>query len=370
MKHEEESLGIYIHVPFCRTRCRYCDFYRVGENHERISRFLAALAQEIDGSVEYHDRTVGTIFFGGGTPSLLTPAQVASVLDHVGRRFRIAPDAEVTAEANPSDLDFERMRGLRQAGVNRLSIGVQSFNDRELTLLGRRHDAARARAVVERSRSAGFDNVSIDLMLATPGQTEAGFHHSVDEAIVLEPEHVSVYLLEVHPRSEIDGLRRARPRLFPSEEVQRRRYLAAVERLGEAGLAQYEVSNFSVPGRESRHNLRYWRLEPYLGFGPAAHSAVDGRRWRHPPDLGAYLEEPLAREPLPSDPIRERIFLGLRLRQGLRESDVASALGLNSKDWSSRVESLAPFLEHHEGRLRLSLEGILVSTSVLAELLG
>jgi len=363
-------LGIYVHVPFCRTRCRYCDFYRVGENRERISRFLAALAAEIDGSEEFHGREVDTVFLGGGTPSLLSPAQIGLVLDRLGERFDIVGGAEVSMEGNPSDLSPERLRAIRRAGVNRLSVGVQSFNDRELSLLGRRHDAARARAVVRSGREAGFENVSLDLMLATPGQTEAAFRRTLEETIALETDHVSVYLLEVHPRSEIDGLRRARPRLFPSEEAQRRRYLRTVEALEAAGLAQYEISNFARPGCESRHNLKYWRLEPYLGFGPAAHSAVGDRRWQHPASLAAYLEQPLARQELPSDPKRERIFLGLRLRQGLEESELVSALEIDPDEWASRRDKLAPFLESRHGRLRLSLEGILVSTSVLAELLG
>ncbi len=335
-----------------------------------MARFLAALEREIEGSREFHGRSVDTIFFGGGTPSLLTAPQIASVLDRLAGRFSIDSNAEVTAEANPSDLDLDRLRALRRAGINRLSVGVQSFNDRELNLLGRRHDAAKAREVVRASRQAGFDNLSIDLMMATPGQTAAGFRHSLDEAIALDLDHLSVYLLEVHPRSEIDGLRRKRPRLFPSEESQRRRYLTAVERLEGAGLAQYEVSNFSRAGRESRHNLKYWRLDPYLGLGPAAHSAIGGLRWQHPANLGAYLVDPLARQPLPSDPCRERVFLGLRLRQGLPEVEVAAALGLDAAQWSSRLEPLVPFVERSGGRLRLNLEGILVSTSVLAELLG
>lgn len=365
-----EALGIYVHVPFCRTRCRYCDFYRVGENGDRMSRFLDALAEEIDGSTEFHGRAVDTVFFGGGTPSLLAPARIGEILDRLRRRFLVADSAEVTAEANPSDLDLDRLRDLHAAGVNRLSVGVQSFNDRELALLGRRHDGARARTVVELARQAGFDNLSIDLMLATPGQTEAGFRATIEEAVELSPDHVSVYLLEIHSRSEMDALRRTRPGLFPSEEVQRKRYLAAVNRLEEAGLAQYEVSNFATRGRESRHNLKYWRLQPYLGLGPAAHSAINGSRWQHPANLKSYLERPLARQPLPSDPRRERVFLGLRLRRGLPEAEVASALGLDPGHWRERLDSLAPFFERSEGRLRLSLEGILVSTSVLAELLG
>ncbi|MGE5233045.1 MAG: radical SAM family heme chaperone HemW [Acidobacteriota bacterium] len=364
------TLGIYVHVPFCRTRCRYCDFYRVGENGERQARFLAALAAEIDGLEAYAGRPVDTVFFGGGTPSLLDAGQVGAVLDRLSGRFALDRRAEVTLEANPSDLDARKLRALRAAGVNRLSVGVQSFNDRELQLLGRRHDAARAAGCVDWARDAGFDNLSLDLMLAIAGQTEASFARSLERAVALQPDHLSLYLLEVHAQSEMDFLRRERPRLFPGEEAHRRRYLRTAERLTAAGFAHYEISNFARPGRECRHNLKYWRREPYLGLGPAAHSAVDGRRFRHAADLAAYLADPLAVEELESDPASERVFLGLRLAEGVSEADVLAGAALDESELGRRLSRLAPFVESRRGRLRLTREGFLVSNAVLAELLA
>ncbi len=242
----EARLGLYVHVPFCRTRCRYCDFYRVGENAARMELFLAALHREI-ALVEMPEEVgpVDSIFLGGGTPSLLTPVQVEAVLEALGGRFRSTASPEVSMEANPSDLDAETLAAFRQAGVNRLSLGVQSLCDRELRLLGRRHDAERAENCVAWARAAGFDNVSLDLMLGIPGQTAASFRRTVERAIGLATDHVSVYLLEVHPGSEIDGLRRNRPGLFPSDEAQCRRYEWLAERLPAAGLEQYEISNFA-----------------------------------------------------------------------------------------------------------------------------
>jgi len=362
------SLGIYVHVPFCRTRCRYCDFYRVGENRERMGLFLAALRREIDGWSALHGRPVETVFFGGGTPSLLAPEEIERVLLLLARRFALAPDAEITVEANPSDLDLARLQALRACGVNRLSVGVQSFSDRELALLGRRHDAARAARVVGEARASGFANLSLDLMLAIPGQTEASFRRSLARAVDLAPDHLSLYLLEVHAGSEIDGLRRERARLFPGEEAQRRRYLATRERLGAAGYEHYEISNFARPGFACRHNLRYWRGEDWLGLGPAAHSLVDGRRFRHPADLGAWLADPLASEPLPCDPAAERVYLGLRLAEGIDESALL-ATGLARPEIERRLARLAPFVERQAGRLRLTADGLLVSNPVLAELL-
>ncbi len=365
---EESGLGLYLHVPFCRTRCRYCDFYRVGENRGRMDRFLVALHREIDGWTEYHGRPVDSIFLGGGTPSLLEPAEIGEVLGHLRERFPTRPEVEVTAEANPSDLTPERLGGLRAAGVNRLSIGVQSFVDRELQLIGRRHDAARAETVFRQAQEAGFERLSIDLMIGIPGQTDGSFAASLGRALELAPDHLSLYLLEVHPGSEIDGLRRNRPRLFAGEEAQRRRYLQMRRRLLAAGYRHYEISNFARPGQECRHNLRYWRCEDWLGLGPAAHSAIDARRFRHLPDLERWIAAPLEVEELPADRASERVFLGLRLEEGI-DPALLTATGLDPTDLETRIARLSDFVEHHNGRIRLTPEGYLLSNPVLAELL-
>jgi oxygen-independent coproporphyrinogen-3 oxidase len=363
-----DALGLYLHVPFCRTRCRYCDFYRVGENRPRMRRYLAALAREIDGWTALHGRRVDTVFFGGGTPSLLEPAEIAAVLDRLRAVFAFDAGAEITAEANPSDLDPERLAGLRRAGIDRLSIGVQSLVARELELIGRRHDAERAVAGVVEARRAGFENLSIDLMVGVPAQTGGSFTATLARAVELEPDHLSLYLLEMHEGSEIDFLRRRRPRLFAGEEALRRRYLAMRERLTAAGFRQYEISNFARPGRECRHNLKYWTGGQWLGLGPAAHSSLDGRRFRHLPDLEAYCVDPLAVEPLDSDPAEERVLLGLRTADGIDEAWLGAA-GVTPAEIDRRLERLAPFVDRRDGRLRLTVEGYLVSNAVLAELL-
>jgi len=363
------TLGLYLHVPFCRTRCRYCDFYRVGENRQRMDRFVVALDAEIAGwGKRYGGRRVESVFFGGGTPSLLEPGEIGAILRRIAGAFDLAADAEVTAEANPSDLTLARLVGLREAGVGRLSIGVQSLVDRELRLLGRRHDAADAAKVVERARQAGFERLSLDLMIGIPAQTDGSFAGSVERAIALAPDHLSLYLLEVHDGSELDYLRRERPRLFAGEEAQRRRYLAMRRRLLAAGYGHYEISNFARPGAECRHNLRYWRCQEWLGLGPAAHSFVDGRRFRHRPDLEGWIDDPLAIEDLPADPAAERVFLGLRLAEGIAPELLEEA-GLAAGEAARRIGRLAPFLEWRSGRLALTPEGYLLSNSVLAELL-
>jgi putative oxygen-independent coproporphyrinogen III oxidase len=363
-------LGLYVHVPFCRTRCRYCDFYRVGENRPRMELFLAALGREIAGVEPPPGHRVDSIFLGGGTPSLLEPRAVHSLLGALRQRFPGAADCEVSLESNPSDLSVDRLAGYRAAGINRLSLGVQSLSDRELTLLGRRHDARRAADCVAWARAAGFANLSLDLMLGIPGQTAASFRRTVEGALALAPDHLSVYILEVHAGSEIDGLQRRRPALFPSEEAQCRRYEWLAEALPAMGYEHYEISNFARPGARCRHNLKYWRREPYLGFGPSAHSCLGSRRWRRPADLVAYLADPLAAEPQTSGEREEIVFLGLRLADGLDLGELSALLGRRSEGVRRRLAELAPLVEIDGDRVRFTVRGFLVSNAVLGEVLG
>jgi oxygen-independent coproporphyrinogen-3 oxidase len=365
-----ETLGVYVHVPFCRTRCRYCDFYRVGENAARMDLFLRALSREIEGVSMPSASAVDSVFLGGGTPSLLSPEQVSDVLGELRQRFRLTSDCEISLESNPSDLTVERLDSYRRVGVNRLSVGVQSLCDRELELLGRRHDARHAERCVSWAREAGFDNVSIDLMLGIPGQTAAGFRRTVERAVGLGIDHLSVYLLEVHAGSEIDGLRRLRPALFPSEEAQCRRYEWLAGRLPSGGLEQYEISNFARRGARCRHNMKYWHRKPFLGFGPSAHSCVGDRRWRRPPDLQGYLAAPLAEEEQATDEREESIFLGLRLVEGVELEDLAARLDLDGAALALRIGAMAPYLELVDERVRFTVRGFLVSNAVLTELLS
>jgi oxygen-independent coproporphyrinogen-3 oxidase len=372
-----DSLGIYVHVPFCRTRCRYCDFFRVGENRAKQTEFLAALARQI-AAAPLAGRPVETVFLGGGTPSLLSPVEVGGVLAQLRRRYAIDPAAEISLEANPSDLRPEILQELRAVGVNRLSLGVQSFVDHELSLLGRRHGAAGAADCVRWAKAAGFDSVSVDLMLAIPAQTDARFRATLKQTLELEPHHVSLYILEVHERSEMDFLRRERPGLFAGEEAQRRRYLSACATLREAGYEHYEISNFARPGFRSRHNLRYWQCRPVIGFGPSAHSFDGERRWRCPADLPAYLADPTRQEPVTTELALEAAFLGLRLREGislevlLRATGAAAGSGgatPGQVEIERRLQRVRPFAEQCGDRIRLTEEGFVLSTPVIARLL-
>ncbi len=365
----DRLLGLYVHFPFCRTRCRYCDFYRVGENAGKIALFLAALGREVAAVRGVEGRVVDSIFLGGGTPSLLTPRQVTDVLDALAARFELSADCEISIECNPSDLSLARLEAYRAAGVGRLSLGVQSFNDRELRLLGRRHDGDRAAACIGWALQAGFERVSLDLMLGIPGQSAAGFRKTTERALELETDHLSVYLLEVHRGNEIDALRRRRPGLFPSEAAQCRRYEWLAERCATAGFEHYEISNFARSGARSRHNLKYWRCDDYIGFGPSAHSCMGERRWSRPRDLGGYLADPTIEVTEESNPAEERIFLGLRLSDGVAVEELAKQLGLSADRCLSRLSRLEDYLELIEDRVRFTIRGFLVSNAVLAEIL-
>lgn len=362
--------GLYIHVPFCRTRCRYCDFYRVGERADRVEAFLGALHREIE-ETPHGGAEVDTVFLGGGTPSLLAPPAVERILGALSETFELRAGAEISMEANPSDLDAERIAAYRSVGVTRLSLGVQSFSDRELSLLGRRHDADRAAEVLTAALAAGFpDGVSADVMIGIPGQTRGGFSATLDRLLGIGPDHVSAYILEVHEGTEFDGLLRMRPDLFPSEGETADRYRALVMRLERAGYDQYEISNFARDGRRCRHNLKYWRGDPVIGFGPAAHSTGAGTRWRHEADLARYLADPLRTEEVPSEPGPERIFLGLRLSEGVLLSEMGAHLGLAEEELRGRLRPLESYLRLDEDRVRFTLDGFLLSTDLMAEILS
>ncbi|MBW8862766.1 MAG: radical SAM family heme chaperone HemW [Acidobacteria bacterium] len=285
--------GLYIHVPFCSAICNYCNFNRGLFDADLKTRYVDALVAEINQPSSIHhpsaisrqpsaiDSAADTIYFGGGTPSLLEPEEIARIVRACEEAFDVSADREVTMEANPETVSEARLAAYRAAGVNRLSFGVQSFRDEELRRLSRLHDADRARVAVAEARAAGFDNVSVDLMMWLPQQSVSQWLESVDAAIALAPEHLSLYLLEVYPNAPLkDDMARARWSQAPDEDAATM-YVEAMERLEAAGLAQYEISNVARAGRRSRHNLKYWSDGEWLGFGCGAHSTRGGARWKN-----------------------------------------------------------------------------------------
>lgn len=367
-------LGLYVHIPFCTAICHYCNFNRglLDESLKRV--YLGALRAEI-ARVDSHPRA-DTVYFGGGTPSLLTPDEIAEVLEVVTRVVRLDSDAEISIEANPETLDAARLDGFRRVGINRLSIGVQSFGDAELARLGRVHDAAGAEAAYRMARAAGFDNVNLDLMMWLPGQSLEAWAASVDRLIGLDPDHASLYILELYPNAPLrETMARARWTQAPDEDAADM-YVRGLERLDAAGYVQYEISSVAKPGHACRHNLKYWADGEWLGFGCGAHSTRHGARWKNESAVEAYV----ATVRSGADPAGERhrstdgdlaaeaLFTGLRLARGL---DVGRVAGRYGVDVDARYgPALEPFMEGgllREGaRLWLTREGMLLANEVMA----
>jgi oxygen-independent coproporphyrinogen-3 oxidase len=282
--------SLYLHIPFCEHKCVYCDFYSL-EHLDGIGQFCEALATEIE---LYRDfgaaEKVETIFFGGGTPSLLPLRELEEILRHLASVFSIETGAEITLEANPGTIDSEKLRAYRSFGINRLSVGVQSFDNDELKFLTRVHDAGEAKESVRRAREAGFDNINIDLIFALPSQTPARWQETVRQAVELGPEHISAYNLIVEQGTPLARMvSQQSVQLLPSDE-EAEMYLWTMETLRRAGYEHYEVSNYAKPGRACRHNINYWNHTNYIGFGPSAHSFWNRRRWWNIANLSTYFD--------------------------------------------------------------------------------
>ena len=369
-------LGLYLHIPFCSAICNYCNFNRGLYEESLKQRYVAALCEEIRRAGLEGQSGADTIYFGGGTPSLLEPQDVSLLIGSCRTAFAMPPDVEITLEANPETVTRETLSAFRTAGVNRLSFGVQSFRDEELKRLSRLHDAARAREAYAWARQAGFDNVSFDLMMWLPGQTREQWLESVDALIELSPDHASLYLLELYPNAPLrDEMARAGQTRSPDDEAADM-YLAAMERLDEGGYGQYEISNVARPGRRARHNLKYWTDGEWMGFGCGAHSTRRGVRWKNVSVTAEYvqrvadgLEVVSERRVLaPSTQVEEALFMGLRLVDGVDLEDVNTRYGVDV--WGRYGPSLEPYLEQgilrKEGsRLRLTRQGLLLSHEVM-----
>lgn len=371
-------LGLYLHVPFCSAICNYCNFNRGLYDRGLKDRYVAAVRREI--AARGDGEAADTIFFGGGTPSLLEPAEVAALIDACREAFALASDSEITLEANPETVTPERLEGFRAAGVNRLSYGVQSFRDVELERLSRLHSASRATDAFAMARAAGFDNISLDLMMWLPQQSVAQWLESVETLIALEPDHASLYLLEVYPNSPLrDEMARAKWSLAPDDDAAEM-YLEAMARLDRSGYRQYEISNVARPGRESRHNLKYWTDGEWLGFGCGAHSTRGAVRWKNLSSTTEYVtavekggQLDAERRPLTNrDALEEALFMGLRLAEGIDLNAVKLRYGVDV--WSTYGAELGQFREDgllvYDGRLlRLSRAGMLLANEIAAKFL-
>lgn len=373
------ELSLYIHVPFCARKCAYCDFNAYSGLGALADDFVRALLQEIE-TTEERGRAVSTVFFGGGTPTYLSAEQLGAILEALRRSFCLSEEAEITTEANPATVDAAKFAALRQAGFNRLSIGVQAFDDRLLARVDREHSAEEAAEAVAAARRAGFDNLSLDLMFGLPTQTRADWDASLERALALGPEHLSLYALTIEPGTRFERLHAGGKLPLPAEEDELWMYERAIERLAHAGFVHYEVSNFARPGYCSRHNLTYWHNGEYLGFGPGAVSYLRGRRWtkeKFPPryvakvqtgvDLSVESEELEA-----AGTLAETLMLGLRLRDGISLYTIDRRFGGGVEERFGPVfERLtaAGLLEREGDTLRLTHRGLLFANDVFVEFL-
>lgn len=383
-------LGIYLQVPFCQTKCTYCNFHTGVFSSDLYAPYVESLCREIAeyprllrefAIVPVSDAIVDTVYFGGGTPSLLDPAGVARALDAMRARFECRFE-EVTLEADPETITLEKAAAWREAGFNRISMGVQSFQDDELKPAGRMHrreDIFRSAQVL---RKAGFQNISFDLIAGLPHQTHESWEESVTQTIALRPEHVSIYLMEIDEGSRLglevlnEGTRYSASAI-PDDDSMAAFYDRACERLASAGYVHYEISNWALPGYESRHNLKYWRREPYFGIGAGAHSFNGSQRWANAHDPAAYVAAiQQGRFPVEQvanvshgEALEEELFLGLRQLAGIDLAGIESKYGANLKP---RVEELRAqgLLEWNGTLLRLAPDRLTVSNEILVNLLS
>ena len=371
--------GIYIHIPFCKSRCSYCDFATdVWRNDEAVERYVVALAEEISNFKFQISNSktaeIDSIYFGGGTPSLLSPAQLDRILKIVNDKFNLATDIEITLEMNPATATAKKLAAFRSSGVNRASFGVQTFDDRALKLLARGHDADDARTTFKMLRDAGFDNVSFDLIAGLPGQTLDAWKENLDEAIAISPEHLSLYLLEIHEGTPLAEQVRSKRQPQPDSELAVEMYELMLESLADAGYLQYEISNFAKPGFGSRHNSKYWTLDPVFGFGVSAHSFDGHQRYANERDTAKYVallernESPeVMREDI--DEASEFIFLGLRLEKGISLLEYKQRFCRDLKNqFSNEIAHLIgdDLIRENENRLQLTHRGKLYSNEVFA----
>jgi oxygen-independent coproporphyrinogen III oxidase len=384
-------LSIYLHIPFCTTKCTYCAFNTYTHLENLIPPFVDALSAEVNflasGLTERTD--IGTVFFGGGTPTLLSPQQLGRILQQIRERFNLLHDAEITAEANPNDLDLAYLKALREVGFNRLSIGMQSSNANELRLFARRHDYETVIEVIPQTREAGFDNINLDLIYGIPNQTLETWRETLDATITLNPEHISLYALGLEDDTPLKEWVEQGRVPSPDDDLTADMYELATEMLGEAGYVQYEISNWSKPGREARHNLQYWKNLPYAGLGPGGHGFAGGVRYAtilSPQRYIKTIQEAKGKSfKFPYTPatvdaviverdaeIAETLIMELRLlKDGVSRRNFSDRFGVDLVELHQPVISKYQrygLLEVTDERVRLTREGRLLSNTIFREL--
>ena len=374
-----ERLGIYIHIPFCASKCSYCDFYSLAGCDSLMPTYhKALLAHMAESSQAIKQYEVDSIYFGGGTPSFYGADKIVDIFNALKLNGNVRLDAEVTVEVNPDSISLNALKLMREEGINRLSIGVQASDNNILKLIGRRHNFQQAQKAVVNARLAGFENVSVDLMYGLPSQTKSDWADTLAKVVELHPEHISCYGLKLEPGTAMYENYRGSP-ILPDDDEQADMYCYAAEMLDRYGYRQYEISNFCAPGFESRHNLKYWELDDYMGFGPGAHSCVGNLRYSYVKDIRRYIigvekKASITDDYENIDPLEravEYIMLGMRTSRGISERDYRIRC---QSDWRPIRQVLAAFEQkgwavEEEGRWHFTVPGFLISNTLIGILL-
>lgn len=372
-------LGLYIHIPFCVRKCDYCDFYSVPGREQRMDQYLKALQCHLEESApQAQPYLVDTIYFGGGTPSHFGAQRLVEVLRTIHKNFQVSRNCEITVECNPDSVDPEFLTHLKRAGVNRLSMGVQSARDGELKEIGRLHNYQQAVQAFQQARQAGFENLSLDLIYGLPDQTLESWKASVEAILQLAPEHLSCYGLKLEQGTPL--YQRQDQEQMADDDTQADMYLWMVDRLAQAGYGQYEISNFARPDFESRHNLKYWLGEEYMGFGPSAHSYFGGRRYSFVRDLDIYVNGVLHNGKIIDESSlvnrrergREYLMLRMRTVRGVEESEYRRTFYMNFDPLEDRFREYRDYgwAECTDGRWHFTPSGFLLSNPLIGDLLA
>ena len=375
-------LGIYLHIPYCLHKCGYCDFNSHPENLEESEVYVSALLSEIGRySTKLTGKTVSTVFFGGGTPTLLPAASLDKLLNNVKNHFNLSSDCEITVEANPATVKQETLEQIRSSGFNRISIGVQSFSADELKLLERVHNEEEIHTTVDRARQAGFDNLSLDLMFGLPGQSPEKWKSNLRKALEKKPDHISAYSLTIEPATSFFKLHERGLLQLPAEETQLEMFQNTIDTLQSAGYEQYEISNYARPGFESRHNLNYWDNGEYLGLGAGASSYLNGERFKNTNLPSRYIREVQAggsavestEKLAPLHAMGETIMLGLRRLKGIAINDFENRFQISFKKVYGKV--IDPLLDEglitlNQTHMALSRKGLYLADSVILKFMA
>ncbi len=377
------SLGLYIHIPYCLHKCGYCDFNSHKINTEEMDSYVAALLREMQhyASSLAGDRKIATVFLGGGTPTTLPVHWLEEILTRIHKHFRVSDNCEITFEANPATVSLEPLQRMRTAGYNRISIGVQSFHEPELKLLDRIHSEEEIHMTVEKAREAGFDNLSLDLMFALPGQTMASWEDNLAQALGKNPEHLSTYNLTIEPETAFHTLEAKGKLTLPPDDFQLEFYKKSIQTVTEAGYQHYEISNFCKPGKECRHNLIYWNNTDTLGLGAGASSFLNGTRFKNCNLPSRYIREietagiavEFSEQLEPNRAMGETLMLGLRLREGMAIPPFEERFQTSfHKTYDRTISSLAEknLITLDNNRIALSPKGLFLADSVILEFMG